>query len=655
MRTFFSVLGAACLASMCLAETNRSLPGHKFTVAPVIDGVIGANEWVGAPIASGFTDPISSQVPQAADTRVRFGYTAEGIYAVFECDDPEPNGIVARSIQPGSSMDGEDIVLFAIDPFNRRTQNTSRFIVNPLGTKTEAIAGGRSAKREWRGEWKAAAKTTDKGWIAEIFIPWRILEMPANRPMPMQINFLRYQARTRVKSFWSDITRRELPEHDGTWLDVSPPTQSLENPLKIQAYAAPEFDEDADPRLNLRSGFDLKYRLSGQMNAILSINPDIKNIEQQIASIEFTRGERFVSDARPFFTEGSGFFRLSQEFGYGQVFYSRRISDFDQGVKVFGALDKTTNVGMLVTREDGRRTDAVMRLRKIYGPRTAGSVYGTVSQGDGRENSLMGASFDHGMGNFAGGVDFSRSVDHGTVGSAGNAYAFYSSPPLLVMADWQWVEPEYRPALGLISFRNRLGGYLFSEYSNEYRSGPIRQLRGELYAEDFRNYQGANSQRTISIDMSALTKHDFRIGTSFYADKFENEPSATMSIRGTFNASNPQKTFGFSYETGHRAGELSTFLRANVNWRPVKGLDLSVSKSILNFVGKDDQTIFGAGWEVDASQSLTARLVKRNEDTSWYLAYRKAGNKGLEYYLIIGDPNSLTTRNRVALKLVWAS
>jgi hypothetical protein len=44
--------------------------------------------------------------------------------------------------------------------------------------------------------------------------------------------------------------------------------------------------------------------------------------------------------------------------------------------------------------------------------------------------------------------------------------------------------------------------------------------------------------------------------------------------------------------------------------------------------------------------------VKRQDKLNAYLSFRKSGNRGAEYFLFLGDPNALTFRASVILKLV---
>ena len=63
--------------------------------------------------------------------------------------------------------------------------------------------------------------------------------------------------------------------------------------------------------------------------------------------IDFSRGERWVGESRPFFQEGGRVFQTDS--GVGGYFYSRRIEHIDLGAKLHGRLAKRTTLGLLGT------------------------------------------------------------------------------------------------------------------------------------------------------------------------------------------------------------------------------------------------------------------------------------------------------------------
>ncbi len=646
----FAAAGAAVSAEKDLP----TLAGKQLERTPVIDGVLAVGEWDDASQSVGFFDPVTGK--QTADkTDVWLGYDSENIYVAFYLHDSDPSGIVGRTTQRGGGMDGDDRAMFGVDPFNRRASDSlSLFQVNPLGTKSERISGGRSAKREWRGEWQAAATITDDGWIAEFAIPWAMLDIPAGENLDMELNFARMQQRTKIQSFWADRTERDLPELDGVWSGITPPKVTAASKLSLQGYIAPEYDEDADDETTLRGGLDVRYKLSQQLTGVASFSPDFRNIEQEIAGIEFTRSERFVSDSRPFFTEGESFFQLTGPYSIGRMFHSRRIDDFDTGGKFFGQIDRKNSVGVLATREDGSRTDGVFKLHHQLDSRSEVSAYGTVRSEDGMEDQMIGSSGEIGRGNWGAEYDYAAHRGLGTSAKAMSGAVYYAVPKIFSILRFKSIEPGFDPALGFVPFDNQRGGYIYSQYDADYRTGPLRELEVTLFSESFETFDNHNFSKSLDVEVEGTYRNGVAMGVGFNKNRFMDEETEIAGIGAQFNVDNPYSGYGFSVNDGTRDGDSTTFLRLNAQHRFTGNIDLSVRHSALNFQGSFDQTIVGLGWEIDKQQAVTGRYVSQNGNSNWYVSYRKAGYEGLEWFAIIGDPNASEFRNRVAIKVVWA-
>lgn len=651
--------------SLCKAANDvPRMKGFKFLTAPNVDGQMSEGEWGAASYAKGFLDPFTGQAP-AEDTEVWLGYTDEAIFVAFRAYDSDISKIVARSIQPGTvpgtrrgggggSSITEDVLEFSIDTFNSRQGSMSDFRVNALGTTSENIAGGRASKREFRGEWTAAAKIVNDGWIVEMRIPWAILNLPNGSLLSMDINFSRANARTQITSSWANTTLRRLPEYLGVWSEINPPKQKSSDKLHLMAYVAPEYDEDAANEFDLRMGVDARYAFNSQLSGLVSINPDFKNIEQEVSSISFTRSSRFEFDNRPFFTEGANFFGRNSGGMGDQLFYSRAITDFDEGAKFYGMLDKKSSIGALVTREDGRRTDGVMNYSQVVGPRSTLGFFASQSSSDVLENKVYGANARMGTGNFNLGGQYNVADDSGNADTAGNFNVGYNIPRFSSSINYSWVEPDYRPELGFIEFQDKRGMSFFMFHNAQYQSGNVRSLNAFLFAGNYETYDNHNQDRGLDFEVNLTTRSDisYRLGGATW--RYLNEEENTVTLGADFNVSNRFNTFGFNFNHGSRDRELTEYLDARGNYRLQNGIDLGLSHSFLNFQGRTEQSIFTVGWEVDKKQSLAGRVVRSDDEYNYYVSYSSSGFTGLDWFLIIGDPNATAYRNRASLKFVWA-
>jgi hypothetical protein len=86
-------------------------------------------------------------------------------------------------------------------------------------------------------------------------------------------------------------------------------------------------------------------------------------------------------------------------------------------------------------------------------------------------------------------------------------------------------------------------------------------------------------------------------------------------------------------------------LRGNASWF---NLDLPTGSI------SDRQLIVTATCELDPEHTISARLVDNNRGSNFYASYRQKVRKGMDLYIIAGDPNATETTERLATKAVWA-
>ncbi len=627
-----------------------ALPAHRAAAPPKIDGKLDDPLWEAATKTPGFVDPFTGR--ETADrTHAWLAYDNEAVYVAFQCFESRMDQLVAREMVPGSEMETDDRVTFLLDPLNTKTElGLSYFTVNPAGTQTEHISGGRTTKREWRGVWQAAIVKHADSWTVEMRIPWRIFTYAAGGARDMTLNFTRYQARTSVASEWANRTAAERPELNGQWKGAQPPPPPAAK-LEHLPYVAPEWN---DGRFDLRAGIDVRYRFTDRLTSVTSFKPDFRNIEGQIAGIDFQRSERFLEDVRPFFTEGGSLFDMTPMFSFARMFYSRRIGEFDFGTKVFGSINDRLRVAALATVDGDNRKNGAFRIQQLTGPRSWFSLFGTAVDGDGAENHVLGGTMSKLLGNFSVNAQAAASTERGNRTDGGSAALDYSVPKFFTQLRYSWIDPGFEPDLALVPFTDRRGFYMYNEHNNDYRTGPLKRLHGELYLEDYKHYDGDADSRGYTAGLDFSTRSDIGVELFYNDFRFEGIPDRTWWVEVTANESNRFRQFSVGMESGRRENEETRFLNVEAKLRTFKNVDLGLSRSVLDFMGETNQTIFTLAWEIDRARSLSGRFVEMNGKRNYYAAFRNAGFAGMEMYVVLGDPNAESFKKRLSVKFVWA-
>ncbi|MDQ7066429.1 MAG: DUF5916 domain-containing protein [candidate division KSB1 bacterium] len=366
---------------------------------PKIDGLLTDPVWRLAPVASGFTqrDPKEGE-PATEPTEVRVLYDDDYLYIGFKCYDREPDRIVARQMRNDADLENDDYIRILLDTYLDR-RNAFAFQTNPLGARWDAqiTDEGRSINRDWNCVWEVQAQITDEGWEAELRIPLNQLRFPAGGDVSTWgINFARVIRRKREDTYWSPILRdygfgsrafyRISKAGDLVGLDHLTRRPRLEiRPYSLSGLQKTITDPPVKAERVLDFGLDVKYGLSADLIADITINTDFAQVEADQERVNLTRFSLFFPEKRDFFLEGAGIFRVGQGDRPGrrtpneQLFYSRRIGLHNgkevpiiAGTKVtgnlagleIGLLDVMTDRFVSDDTELPRTNFSVLRLRR---------------------------------------------------------------------------------------------------------------------------------------------------------------------------------------------------------------------------------------------------------------------------------------------------
>ncbi len=358
---------------------DSGIPAVVFPTAPVIDGVLDDEVWETAATVEGFVQFVPQfGAPSPFRTVVLVGYTSEALYVAFRCFDPDPGRIAAAVTSRDGDLEDDDSVTVLLDT-NHDRRTAYYFATNTLGVQLDGKVAdnGRTVDDKWDATWSSASTRTSEGWTAEFEIPFRMLRFESGEDVSWGLNFRRRVPRRLETSLWSgpgeDIWRVSV---FGilTGLDVKP--QGLKKFAVIPyGLVVAERERGVDTKF----GGDIRFRVSSDLSADVTVNPDFALIEADVEEINLSRFELFVPEKRPFFLEGIEMYkqRIRQ-------FYSRRIGDISAGGKMVGGLGGF-DLAVLATRADLYSEEAdgtvssvaadytVLRLQRgVFGPSTIG-------------------------------------------------------------------------------------------------------------------------------------------------------------------------------------------------------------------------------------------------------------------------------------------
>lgn len=639
--------------------------------APVIDGVVNEDEWRAASASTGFWNSLQDR-PPTDQTEVFAMTDGRYLYFGFRMYDAMPSAIQATRTVRDGGVGYDDLITVQLDTFfNRR--DISKFSLNPLGTQSDDIAGGRSTKIEWKGDWQGAAATTEFGWSAEFAIPYAILNYEEGSSI-FGVNFKRYQSRTKETSYWADITPQGLEEEMGQLNGLAVPPADRQDAWTFMPFALAGrhiADEHGDIEDSLiTAGLDIRYEPRADLTAAFAINPDFSQVEEAITNISFSYSEKSLDENRPFFAEGADYFSPDKD--GNEYFYSNRVPDFDIGAKSFGRVGRA-RYGLLTTVAPDNRTDFVGRT--LYEVNETNSAMATVvstnraefdslltvAQFRGRQPSGLRYSIDAAI----------SSTDNVAVGEVpegdGNHYAGtigWQSDYVYTRVNFDRYETAYFPANALLDsdLPGTEGRSVIAGYYRELTHPLLRVVEG--YAgvkrrdtllgpeQQLKRYAGGSTEFNNEIRVSVYhedgpyrPRGDAR---GVFKEEFNDDRYSSVAV--DFNTRSNRYSGGVRYDSGNLGGGPYSYTSAYGWWRPLNTLYLRASAEQIESFGTYNQFVLSTSWDIDSEQSLSARLIRGEEDNYYRIAYSHRPRQGLDIFAIY-DTNSLE-RSKVSFKVV---
>ncbi|MDP2052276.1 MAG: DUF5916 domain-containing protein [Acidobacteriota bacterium] len=293
-----------------------------------LDGRLDEPAWARAVPATDFRqqEPVEGAAP-SQPTEVRVVFSANSLYIGAELFDSDPSGIKGFQRRRDAGLGSDDRFMWVLDTF--RDGRTGYFFeINPAGLLGDGllrIGSGGSINKSWDGIWDVRVRRHERGWTAEIRIPFRTLNFDP-RSDRWGINFQRTIRRLNEELVWSGHRRNQglfLPINAGVLSGLAGISQGVG--LEAKPYMAANHstaDGVADTGADL--GLDLGYSVTPSLRLAMTVNTDFAETEVDDRQVNLTRFPLFFPERRQFFLEGSSIYNFAGSSGVNP-FFSRRI------------------------------------------------------------------------------------------------------------------------------------------------------------------------------------------------------------------------------------------------------------------------------------------------------------------------------------------
>ena len=265
------------------------------------------------------------------------------VYVAGRFYDNEANKINVSSRMRDNIGPQEDGFIVIFDTFNDH-ENAVGFRTNAGGVRQDFTISNDGTEsfpwnETWNTFWDVKSTRDTKGWYTEMRIPLSSLRFQekdgkvtmgfsCNRFIPRKFEIDIYPAIDRKWGFWSFVKPSQSQQ-------VTFEGVHSKKPFYIAPYITGGVNQES--RLNdantgytmhnvpkLTAGLDVKYGITSNLTADLTINTDFAQVESDNAQINLTRFSLFFPEKRMFFQERASNFAFAFD-DMNTLFYSRQI------------------------------------------------------------------------------------------------------------------------------------------------------------------------------------------------------------------------------------------------------------------------------------------------------------------------------------------
>ncbi|HET9702817.1 MAG TPA: DUF5916 domain-containing protein [Vicinamibacterales bacterium] len=349
------------------------------TTTPIrLDGRLDEEVYTAMPAITDFVqqEPFEFQ-PATERTEAWILFDDDYIYVSARNWESAPERRVANEMRRDTAqLRQNDTFAVLFDTFHDR-RNGYIFYANAIGGMSDSqVTDEGPPNTDWNTVWDVRTGAFDGGWTIEMAIPFKSLRYQPGASQTWGVNLRRV---VRWKNEWSYLA--QVPRAQTTFrgilkVSMAGTLEGLQVPsgarnLEVKPYAlagvstdrtlTPSIDNDADGRV----GVDVKYGLTQNITADLTVNTDFAQVEVDEQQVNLTRFNLFFPEKRDFFLEGLGTFAFAGRASAGlaagtgdtpYLFFSRRIG-LDQSREV------PLRIGGRATGKAGRVTFGALNVQ----------------------------------------------------------------------------------------------------------------------------------------------------------------------------------------------------------------------------------------------------------------------------------------------------
>jgi len=215
-----------------------------------------------------------------------------------------------------------------------------------------------------------------------------------------------------------------------------------------------------------------------------------------------------------------------------------------------------------------------------------------------------------------------------------------------------YVTPDFEIFDALIPYNDVKTGGVDAGYGTEWRTGKLKRFDSGVFANRVDKLDDTISESNIGGYGVVHFRSDYKVKLSLDKGRYEEFRDWTIGTGILGNASNRYQNYGINISYGRRENADYGFLSPYVNYRFMNKLSSGLSSQFLWHKKDRIQHVLTINYDITPERGLATRIVYRDGNYNAFITYRQSVRKGIDAFIIIGDPNSEKMQGRALLKLI---
>ncbi len=305
--------------------------------AIVLDGDLDEATWRDAPLLDAFYEIYpGDHIKPEVRTTARFAWDEKYFYVAVEANDPRPDSIRQPFVRRDWVRAGQDYIQLYVDALGTR-RGSQFFRFNPRASLTDGLSDEAAASEDETPDFpfEVATRVNDRGWQAEIRIPFSSLRLRNDSDVPWAVMVYRGRFRAQNTQIASGPVTREAT----CFMCFATTVTGIHTPAQHGAlFVTPQFtangtrftdNEVSDRETRGHPGLDAKWIPSAGWVIDATINPDFSELEADAPQL--TGNVRTVAslpEKRAIFLESLDLLQTPMPY-----VYTRSIADPELGLR----------------------------------------------------------------------------------------------------------------------------------------------------------------------------------------------------------------------------------------------------------------------------------------------------------------------------------